>query len=284
MRSMKHVWKLHGFHVVVLLYLTKVPLIRRLLKNTVVKTNILGNTMYLNVVDGGLHRRLLLSGIREEEHTKQIQQNIKPGMRGIDLGANVGYFALMEASLVGDSGRVYCIEPEPKNLRLLHKNISANGLGGIMSVSGCLVGDHNSTERLYLSEFGNVHSVSSARNTKGFVEVPMVTLDHFMDQHELRPEDIDFIRMDIEGYEVMAFQGMKKLMESKTPFKIFMEFHPMYYSEWGWTFEKLLIYLESCGFRVKDIAQGRHTLQNPSIQEVLQMRYGEGSQAYLERV
>jgi len=284
-KSMKGVWKLHGPNVVFLLYLDKIPGFKYLLKDVWVKTQILGSTMYLKIVDKGLHRKLLLKGIREEEHTRQIQNNVKSDMVGIDLGANVGYFALIEAMRVGHGGRIYCIEPEPGNIKLLNKNIEANNLENIMSVHSFLIGDHDGKEKLYLSEYGNVHSVSSVRNKKGSVDVPMITLDTFMDQNELSSEDIDFLRMDIEGYEVMAFQGMKKLMEAKTPLKIFMEFHPSFYPEWGWTFEKLLKLLESFGFKVVEIEQGKNVLKNPSIEGILKMHENNnGSQAYLERV
>lgn len=298
LKSMQRVRKLHGMKPAALLYLTKIPLVKNLLRNTLVETKIFGSTMYLKVSDGGLHRRLLLAGVREKEHTQQIQTYVKPGMVGVDLGANVGYFALMEARLVGPSGKVYCIEPETGNLRLLHKNIQANGdLGQHMEVFQYLIGDHDGMEKLYLSEFGNVHSVSSARNKQGSIDVPMITLDSFMEQNELQPGDVDFIRMDIEGYEVMAFQGMKKILEAKTPFKIFMEFHPMYYQDWGWTFERLLRFLDAYGFKIRELAKVKHTnpdgtirphvvMQNPSIDDVLRMQQaapGEGSQALLER-
>ncbi|KKP77995.1 MAG: FkbM family methyltransferase [Candidatus Moranbacteria bacterium GW2011_GWF2_35_39] len=295
-KSMRGAMRVSGFGAVFLIYCTKIPLIKKLVKDSLVKARVLGNTMYLKVSDGGLHRRLILRGIREEEHTRQIRDNIKPEMVGIDLGANVGYFAVMESTLVGPRGKVYCIEPEPSNVRLLMKNIFANNFEDRAEVFQYLIGDHNGSEKLYLSEFGNVHSVSAARNKKGSIEVEMITLDKFLEQNELRPEDVDFLRMDIEGYEVMAFQGMQNLLNSKSPFKIFMEFHPSYYPEWGWTFEKLLNYLESYGFKIVEIVRDRETdkngkntrlnMKNPTIKEVMEMQkntLADGCQALLER-
>jgi FkbM family methyltransferase len=208
----------------------------------------------------------------------------------------VGYFALIGAKAVGPSGKVYCIEPAPDNVRLLMKNIAINGYEDRTEVFQYLVGDHNGMEKLYLSEWANVHSLSESRGGRGSVDVPMVTLDSFLENNEIDPSKVDFIRMDIEGYEVMAFQGMKKILESKHPFKIFMEFHPGYYAEWGWTFEKLLRYLYGYGFRIREIAQHRQfdeqgkarpvILRDPSLEEVLAspvFNRHDGSQAFLER-
>ncbi len=292
-RRMQNVAKMHGLKAVFAIYLTKIPIIKDIVKllfrPLLVKTKILGNVMYLDAGDLGLHRKLLLKGIREPEHTNQIMENVRPGMKGIEIGANVGYFALLAAKQVGQDGFIYCIEPEPRNLGLLLKNIKANGFDDRIKVFQYLVGNHNGREKLYLSEFANVHSLSKnhPKSSKRFIEVPMITLDSFLKENGLKPEDIDFIRMDIEGYEVIAFQGMQELFKSARPLKIFMEFHPSYYPEWGWTFEKLLRYLDSFGFKVKEIAKKSLILKEPSIEEILAMQKNtqdDGSQAFLEKV
>ncbi len=298
--EMRQVFRLNGWRAVLGIYVSKIPfaekVVTRLFGKIRIKTTILGSTMYLDIFDRGLHRRLLLKGIREEEHVNQIRNNVRPGMKGIELGANVGYFGLLEARIVGEKGMIYCIEPAPDNIKLLLKNIRANGLGERMEVFQRLIGDHNGIEKLHLSEFANVHSLSAKQGTRGFVEVPMVTMDTFLEENNLKPVDIDFIRMDIEGYEVMAFQGMEKLFAAGTPLKIFMEFHPMYYAEWGWTLEGLLRYLYERGFKIREIAKHREyddhgklrpaILRNPTLEEVLAspvFNRDEGSQAFLER-
>ena len=299
-RNMARVFGLHGPLAVFGIYLSKVPyaekVVRHVFGGMKVKTTILGSTMYLDVFDRGLHRRLLMRGIREEEHVEQIKSGVRSGMTGIELGANIGYFGLLEARLVGETGMIYCIEPAPDNMSLLLKHTRVNHLQDRTKTFQYLIGDHDGPEKLYLSEFSNVHSLSSKINDRGFVEVPMVTMDTFMDQNGLSPEDVDFIRMDIEGYEVKAFEGMKKLFTSSSPLMLFMEFHPMYYGEWGWSLEKLLRSLYDQGFRIREIAKHREydehgklrpvILKNPSLEEVLASSVfngNEGSQAFLEK-
>lgn len=257
-----------------------------------IRVTIHGSYMYLDAHDPGISTMLLTEGTREPGHVAQVQGNITSGMTGIDLGANIGYYALMEARLTGPKGKIYAIEPAPSNIDLLKKNIKANGLEDRFSVFQYLVGDHDGVGKLQMSALSNRHSVSTDGRGE-FVEVPMITLDTFMEQNKLTPEHISFLRMDIEGYEVMAFQGMKNLMSAKTPLRIFIEFHPGWYGRWGWTFERFLDYLESFDFRVRSISyKGEDeitTLTDPSREQVLATQFAPrsaagGSHAFLERV
>ena len=188
----------------------------------------------------------------EPGHVAQVMSNVALGMHGIEL-VPVGYYALIEARLIGEDGHIYAIEPALGNIALLRKNIEANHFEKRFSISRYLIGDHDGLGKLRISALSNRHSVSDDGKGQS-VEVPMITLDTFMERNHLEPKDVQFLRMDIEGYEVMAFQGMKKLMSSNTPLKIFIEFHPGWYGRWGWTFERFLDYLESFGFRVRSLA------------------------------
>lgn len=260
-----------------------------------------GSAMMLDARDPGISKALIRDGVREIYHLHQIWANIGYGMTGIDLGANIGYYALMEAQIIGDGGRVYCIEPEPENVRMLRENIRVNSHGRRCIVIQCAVGDRDGIAEFQLSGFSNRHGMSKRRyyGTKNndaassVIQVPMVTIDTFMEQNSLVPNDIQFIRMDIEGYEVMAFQGMKKLLEASTPLKVFIEFHPKYYNEWGWTFAQLLDFLESYGLVVRSLAYERGKripilLQNPNREAILASVEDSGnatggSHALLER-
>lgn len=248
--------------------------------------------MYLNAYDPGISTMLLTEGTREPGHVVQVRGNITPGMTGIDLGANIGYYALMEAQLIGEEGKIYAIEPAPANIDLLKRNIKANGFEKRFVISQYLVGDRNEVGKLEISALSNRHSVS-LDGRGDFIEVPMITLDSFMERNALAAKDIDFLRMDIEGYEVIAFQGMKQLMASGTPLKIFIEFHPGWYAKWGWTFEQFLDYLESFGFKLRSLAfkgaEGIVTLTDPTRRQVMETQISPrtvngGCHGYLQRV
>ena len=82
--------------------------------------------MKLDLQDKGIGRTLWLYGERELDHKWMLEQTLQPGSRVLDIGANIGYYAIMEQVLVGDSGEVVAVEPSPSNVRLLRENTAFN--------------------------------------------------------------------------------------------------------------------------------------------------------------
>jgi len=297
-------YRLQGLVPMVSFYFSKTPffkwLWRKMSWRWLIKARIHSNYMYLDALDPGISTNLLVEGTREPGHVAQVKGNLKTGMCGIDIGANIGYYVLIEAKQIGEKGRIYAIEPEPENIELLKKNIIANGFENQVSVFQYLVGDRDEMSSLRLSAFSNRHSVSEANRYKipgsekaPVIPVPMIRLDSFMEQKNLRPEDVNFLRMDVEGYEVVIFQGMNKLLNAKTPLKIFIELHPKWYGEWGWTLEKFIDQLSAHGLKVKSLSfkreGGIQTVEDPTREQVLATENSPytingGSHAYLERI
>ena len=85
--------------------------------------NVWAGKMFLHPNDG---LRLSIRGIYDKYGTIIIKRNVKKNDVVIDLGAHIGYYTLMMAKLVGESGKVFAFEPEPRNLVLLKKNIKVN--------------------------------------------------------------------------------------------------------------------------------------------------------------
>ncbi|GAI28794.1 unnamed protein product [marine sediment metagenome] len=78
--------------------------------------DIQGNKMYVNTDDRGFAPILLVDGVWEKYKTEVFKQMVKEGMVVVDIGANIGYYTLIGAELVGESGIVYAFEPEPSNV------------------------------------------------------------------------------------------------------------------------------------------------------------------------
>ncbi len=141
-------------------------------------------------------------------------------MRVVDIGANIGYYTLQLARLVGDNGKVFAIEPVPDTAKLLRKNLDANGYHNV-SVHEVALGAEAGKLKLYLSHQSEWASFKSKELPDTYIDVPLYTLDTLFGQEGR----IDYIKMDIEGYEIEAIKGMRSILKKYSP-GIFVEIHP----------------------------------------------------------
>jgi len=198
-----------------------------LLGRQYVRKRIHGNQMYLRVNDKGVSRALAVFGTREVLETEIFKRELTEGMVIVDLGANIGYYTLLAASMVGAKGKVYAIEPFGDNFSLLQRNIQINRYDSIVETFQLAISDAIGKTRMYLGRANNLHTLIDIDETDGAgktsVEVQTTTLDRFLEGK--RP--VDFLRMDIEGGECQVFDGMGRLLKQRTLPKIFFEIHPI---------------------------------------------------------
>jgi FkbM family methyltransferase len=176
--------------------------------------NILNSKMLLSPNDYGIHKELFLDGIREPIATKFIQQILKKEDVVLEIGANLGYYALIEAK---KCKKIYAIVPAPKNIISLKKNIKLNNYKNI-KVYNMALGDENKMAKMYLSSKCNWHSFYKQSGNE-VIEIKMSTTDNFLEKKE-KP---NFLRMDVEGYEYNIIKGMKKTLEYIN--RMFIELH-----------------------------------------------------------
>lgn len=186
--------------------------------------------MYLLGDDRGLSRDLLKRDgykNREVEFVSLIRENVKPGDVCFDIGANIGYITLLLAKLAGRGGKVYAIEPTPKNLEVLRKNIELNDYQDIVETEWLAISDHNGASEFYLSERSNLGALLESKNSSGRkITVPVASVDSYLKGKRLP----DFYKMDVEGCEVNILNGMAETAKiSRTGTKIFIEVHPEVY-------------------------------------------------------
>jgi len=98
------------------------------------------------VLAGGLrasnmNTMLLLRGVYEPALTELVRATVRPGDVCVDLGANVGWFAIAMARATGPTGTVFAIEAAPGNVECLRGNVTANGLDDIVEVVGAAVAE-----------------------------------------------------------------------------------------------------------------------------------------------
>ncbi|MEA2452265.1 MAG: hypothetical protein QOG04_975 [Actinomycetota bacterium] len=167
--------------------------------------------MLLDLNDEGISRTLLLFGKRELEHKWMLEQVLKPGMNVLDIGANIGYYPLIELGLIGSTGSVVAVEPSAINVDLLRKNLELNGKHDVPVVHAA-VSDRTGTVSLLLSRQRNLntlHQNGAAHLSGESVEVQALTISEV--SGNMRP---DLIRMDVEGHEVEILSDLATEVES----------------------------------------------------------------------
>jgi len=192
--------------------------------------NVLNRKMYLSAEKAGLdvkgksiHKQLILDGIRERKSTRIMERFVRPDDVILELGANIGYYVLIESKVLSDKGYIYAVEPAADNVELLKKNIALNNIKNI-EVSNMAISNKKGTAKLYLGKACNLHSLinSSGSPDAKYVEVQTDTVDNFLKGKK----PISFLRMDVEGYETEVIDGMRDTLKSQSFKRLFVEIHP----------------------------------------------------------
>jgi FkbM family methyltransferase len=181
-----------------------------------------GNVLTVLPGDQGISRELSAYRTHEPLATKLLKQFLKPGMNVVDIGGNLGYYALLEARAVGNAGRVVAIEPVAANFAQLSKNVKANGYRNIR-LHNVAIGASNGIAAMYIGKKSNWHSLHPVPWKTRKTTVRVSTLDAMLGEHNLR--SVDLIRMDLEGYEVEVIHGMAETLENYSP-RLLVELHP----------------------------------------------------------
>jgi FkbM family methyltransferase len=157
--------------------------------------------------------------------TEEIRRLLKPGMTFIDIGANIGYFALLAAALVGPTGKVYAFEPNPDNCRMVEMSIEANSFANIQLFPYAVaearqqfnldVGGTNSNGRI----------IDFSPDAVPGQATPILVQAVVLDDALTGLERVDVIKLDIEGAEPRAWQGMQRIIGRFRPTLVF-EFSP----------------------------------------------------------
>jgi FkbM family methyltransferase len=147
--------------------------------------------------------------------------SIKAGMTVIDVGAHIGYFALLAAKLVGDEGCVCAVEPSIENLEFLRTNISNNGFCNI-AVHPYAAGRDNRTRAFQLTGSSDSHGFYAHPNTATVktVNVEQRQLDAIVNGR------VDAIKIDVEGAELEVLEGMSGILNRNKNLILWAEWFP----------------------------------------------------------
>jgi FkbM family methyltransferase len=230
------------------------------------------HVMHINPLDAGVSFPLLRRGVYEKTETALFKKCISRGMRVLDVGANIGYYTLIAARLVGGNGNVFAFEPEGENFALLKKNVEANGYTNTTLVQKAL-SDRTAGTEMFLSPANKGdHRIYRTGEGRPSIEIDAVRLDDFFSNPD---ETFDFIKMDIQGAEPAALRGMTRLLGRNGKLTLVTEFWPSGIRLSGSSPRSFLQELAGHGFHVFVIDEKENRLLSASADGIIRMCPGE---------
>jgi FkbM family methyltransferase len=202
-----------------------------------------GSRMLLNLRDKGIHMDLFINGIREPLCTNYLKRVIKPDMVVLDIGANIGYFALIQARI---AKKVIALEPDPDNFKALQNNINLNGYTN-MKIHNIAAGSKDGKIGFHIGTVSNWRRIATKNHKDNIIEVPIRIMDNFL--KDIGQKEIDYIRMDTEGYELDILKGLKNTL-ANNKLGLFIETHRYLLEQYGYSQLELMEFLANYNFNL----------------------------------
>ncbi|MEQ8549769.1 MAG: FkbM family methyltransferase [Cyclobacteriaceae bacterium] len=205
--------------------------------------------------DGG-GRKIYKRGVYEEELTDYLLNHLEPtkGDVYLDVGANVGWYAVTLSRQLAIKPRILAFEPDNTNYECLQENIVRNLCENVEAYK-LAISDQNGTGQLNRYKNSNVGRHSMLPINEGdAVTVDTVALDQFLVSKSIAYDRVKFVKIDIEGYELLAFRGAQSLL-SVVPL-ILAEYSPGYMRKGGLNPEDLLTFMMTENYHANKLVAG----------------------------
>jgi len=168
-----------------------------------------------------------------------ILQLENAGWHVLDIGANIGYYSLLAASVVGPAGSVFAVEPNPRNVRMLLASARLNHFTHVQIIQSAAAREWGIVLLYTDGSQGSVRQPSDEAAILSAGTVNAARLDDI-----LAGRRIDVIKIDVEGYEHEALLGCLHTIRTHRPI-IFSEFQP---GTFAGSPEDYLAFLENEGY------------------------------------
>lgn len=225
---------------------------------------------------------LSINGIYEKFETELVKQEIKKGDVVLDVGANIGYFTLIFAKLVGNNGKVFAFEPDPTNFEILKKNIELNGYKNVELVQKAL-SDKNQKVALIIDQqntAGNHLNLESEINENS-IQIDAITADDYFKKFE---QKINFIKIDVEGAETMVLKGMVNTLNKNNILKLMVEYNPDAIMNMGLEPKSYLELLVKNGFGIFDIDSKNMEIEKTDIHTLVKKYHDEYTNLFCVKI
>ena len=206
-----------------------------------------GYKMASHTLDRFIALLLWRFGLLESYEHKLLRYFCRPGMKAIDIGANIGFHTLLMSGCVGETGKVWAFEPDPDNFRTLQLNLSQNGCANVTLVQAAA---SSKTEQINLfcssAHHGDHRIYPTDEENRRSLPIQAYALDDYFD----RKQEINLIKMDVQGAEGLVLSGMDKLLQSNLGLVMLFEFWPDMMEKTGCSPEVVLNALMNKGFEI----------------------------------
>ena len=178
-----------------------------------------------------------------------LRKVLFPGAVVVDAGANIGIYSRFLCRCVGPNGIVHSFEPSPENFQRLR---AATRKLSNVHLSQVALGGHSGNSELYLSDKLNVdHRAYVANgNSRRTIPIEMVALDDYFKPSQR----VDLIKLDIQGYELHALQGAKRVLQENPDINLLLEFWPYGLKQAGTNWIDLIAALKEKGMVMRHVS------------------------------
>jgi FkbM family methyltransferase len=232
--------------------------------------------MYADAQETGITPHLSMDGYWESWISVHLARTLRPGWHCLDIGANHGYYTLIMADAVGQSGRVAPIEPTPRLAELLRQTLDVNGFPGVTVVQKAASRTDGDQLRLVVPPHRSMNARLSdvAGPTDAVFNVETVTVDALTRNWPR----VDLIKIDVEGAEEDVWQGMQRTIAQNRGLVLILELNVDRYEDP----RSFLEAIELAGFRLRYIDFDSE-VKNVTIDELLGRQVGQDWMLYLAR-
>lgn len=162
-----------------------------------------------------------------------LKQHIRRGDVVLDVGAHVGMYSVLFGRWVGAKGQVYAFEPSPATVPLLMTHLRINDIESRVTVVATAMGQQIGEATFYThgTHCQNTFCPTAPNlpSNRDETTVPIDTIDHFCGVRGLQP---DWVKIDVEGYELPVLRGMIQILKYRP--KLLVEMHPYAWRELGY--------------------------------------------------
>jgi FkbM family methyltransferase len=215
-----------------------------------------GFLVHVDPTDYAVGHTISVTGTYEPEVSATVRSLLRPGATFVDAGANIGWFSLLAAGLVGPGGRVVAVEPNPLNCDLARRSAEASGFANI-EVFTVALSDRTRTVALE-TDGSNGRVVPIDGPPPQPVRASFVVAAHPLDLllNEAGVQHVDVVKLDVEGAEPLVLAGAPEMLARDRP-ALVSEFYPLALdsSPWGGA-DAYLAQLRQLGYRLSAIGFG----------------------------